>query len=237
MSMPAIQEAQARVAFDAQQARFKARVEGDDYRLRAVCFALAPLKGRRILDLGCGKGRFAARLREEGADVIGLDLSRAMLAGAALAGVPRVRGTARRLPFAARQFDAVVAIEVIQHLARGALDQALGECARVLEPGGVVAIVDKNAAALDVQRPWLPSLAVKWLDEQRGRGMYDPGGPARERWFWPRGLERRLQRHFDSVRCQHLLSSREAQRPLFVRTAAVRQMALWTGKAPGGNHG
>jgi SAM-dependent methyltransferase len=236
MSMQELQEASARCAFDAQEARFKTHVNADDYRLRAVCGALGPVQGKRILDAGCGKGRFAAHLRNQGAEVIGLDLSRAMLAGET-AGLARVRGTARRLPFASCRFDAVVAIEVIQHFASGALDQALHEAARVLVPGGVLAIVDKNAAALDVQRPWLPGLAVKWLDERRGRGMYQPRGPARETWFWPGGLERRLMRHFDAVRCEHLLSPRETQSALFVHMAAVRTMALWTGKAPGGNHG
>ena len=71
--------------------------------------------GRRVLDLGCGKGRFATRLAESGAEVVGIDLSAAMLAEAK--GLARVRGSARRLPFASATFDAVVAVEVFEHLA------------------------------------------------------------------------------------------------------------------------
>ena len=48
--------------------------------------ALEPLVGKRILDLGCGKGRFARALQGLGAQVVGLDLSAAMLAEAT--GVP-----------------------------------------------------------------------------------------------------------------------------------------------------
>ena len=52
--------------------------------------------GKRILDLGCGKGRFAGPSVARAPKVVGLDLSAAMLAEAT--GLPRVRATARRLP-------------------------------------------------------------------------------------------------------------------------------------------
>jgi len=226
------QETAVRAAFDAQHARFKPHVGADDYRLRALVRALAPLATRRILDLGCGKGRFAAHLEARGARVIGLDLSAAMLARAGA--FARVCGSARRLPFGSGSFDAVIAIEVLEHLGPAGVNDALGEIARVLEPGGVFAIVDKNAGALDARRPWLPSLAMKWLDERRGRWMYPPGGPARERWFWPGELGARLGRHFDDVRIERLLTPGEAEKAVFRRLAAVRLMTLWTGRARGG---
>ena len=135
---------------------------------------LGPLRGRRVLDLGCGKGRFAAALARAGAEVIGLDRSAAMLAGAAAAGYDRVRGSARRLPLATAAFDAAIAVEVFEHLHRAAIDEVLrrappGAPARgnrgdrgqerglverpaalAAEPGGQV---DRRAArALDVPR-------------------------------------------------------------------------------------
>jgi SAM-dependent methyltransferase len=230
--MIACHEAAVRAAFDAQEARFKAQVAPDDYRLRAVMGALGPLAGSRILDLGCGKARFAAHLSTRGTEVIGLDLSAALLGRAG--GLPRVRATARRLPFTTASFDAVVAIEVFEHLSTLGLDQTLAEIARVLRPGGAVAIVDKNAAALDARRPWLPSLVLKWIDERRGRWMYPPGGAARERWFWPRRFRTKLARFFDAVRLEHLLSAQEAEVSLFRRVPAVRLMTLWTGTGRGG---
>ena len=75
----------------------------------------APLAGRRVLDLGCGKGRFSGRLSDAGRTVVGLDLSAAMLAEAT--GIDRVRASARRLPFGPASFDGVVAVEVFEHLA------------------------------------------------------------------------------------------------------------------------
>jgi ubiquinone/menaquinone biosynthesis C-methylase UbiE len=222
-------------AFDALEARFKVQVADDDVRLCAVIGAFEPLDSKRILDLGCGKGRFGSHLQGRGARVVGLDLSSAMLSYAA--GLPRVHGSARRLPFADAVFDGVMAIEVLEHLSDSGIDQSLAEMRRVLRPGGVVAIIDKNAGSLDSRRRWLPSLAVKWIDERRGRWMYPAAGPVRERWFWPATLRGRLMRGFVDVHVAHLLSPGEAEGRLFRTLPALRLFALWTAKVPGGADG
>jgi SAM-dependent methyltransferase len=222
-------EAEVGARFDLLHARFKREVPAEDVRLRAILEALGPVEGRRVLDLGCGKGRFASRLEEAGARVVGLDLSAAMLAGCA--GLDRVRASARRLPFPRGAFDAVVAVEVFEHLA--GVDDALGEARRVLRPGGVLAVVDKNAGSWNAQRPWLPNLAVKWIDEKRGRWMYPSGGPVRERWFWPGAFRARLARTFGEVRVEHLLSPAEGGIGLFRHLPSARLLTLWTARAPG----
>jgi 2-polyprenyl-6-hydroxyphenyl methylase/3-demethylubiquinone-9 3-methyltransferase len=188
------------------------------------------MDGLRVLDLGCGKGRFAAHLQAAGAEVVGLDLSAAMLARAK--GLDRVRASARRLPFADATFDAVVAVEVLEHV--GAVGPVLREARRVLRPGGRIAIIDKNALALDARRPWLPSLAVKWIDERRGLWMYPADGPVRERWFGPRALKSRLDREFGQARVDFLLRPEEARRLVFRSCPSARLMALWTARVPGG---
>jgi 2-polyprenyl-6-hydroxyphenyl methylase/3-demethylubiquinone-9 3-methyltransferase len=226
-----LHEAEVSSRFDQLRARFKREVGESDVRLDALRRVLGPLPGRRVLDLGCGKGRFGRRLRADGADVVGVDLSAGMLAEAT--GLDRVRASARRLPFADRSFDAVAAVEVFQHLAR--VDEVLGEVARVLRPGGTLAVVDRNALALDPRRPWLPGLAVKWLDERRGRWMYPAGGPVRERWFGPELFRRRLARSLVEVRVEYLLSPDEAATLVFRRLPGVRRMILWTARAPGGD--
>ena len=78
--MIATHEAEVAFRFDSLQRRFKPSLAGADYRLRGIVDALEPLLGKRILDLGCGKGRFARALQALGAQVVGLDLSAAMLA-------------------------------------------------------------------------------------------------------------------------------------------------------------
>lgn len=226
--MTALHDAHVAARFDESEARFKAEVPPGDVRLRAVLAALGPIDGLRILDLGCGKGRFAAHLKAAGAEVVGLDLSAAMLARAA--GLDRVRASARRLPFAEASFGAVVAIEVLEHV--GAVGPVLAEARRVLRPGGRLAIVDKNARALDARRPWLPSLAVKWLDERRGLWMYPAGGPVRERWFGPKALLSSLGRDFEGARVEFLLRPEEARRLVFRAFPEARLMAIWTADVP-----
>src|SRR5208337_3136749 len=102
--------------------------------------------------------------------------------------------------------------------------------------GGVLAIVDKNIAALDAQRPWLPSALVKRIDEYRGRWMYPARGLVRERWFWPSGFQAELARRFKDVRIVRLLAPAEERTWLFRRLPAARLMTLWTARVPGGDH-
>jgi SAM-dependent methyltransferase len=227
-------EAEVAARFDLLERRFKPALGRGDVRLEALLACLGPLAGRRVLDLGCGKGRFAHALARAGAKVIGLDRSGAMLAGTAAAGYARVRGSGRRLPLATAVFDAAIAVEVFEHLHRAAIDEVLGELRRVLRPGGVVAILDKNAASLNARRPWLPNLAVKWIDERRGLWMYPSGGPVRERWLWPRGFAKRLGRSFGEVRLTYLLSPGEAGREVFLSVPQARLLTLWSARVPGG---
>ncbi len=216
--------------FDDVADRFRREVDGDDYRLRAVVRGLAGLARPRVLDLGCGKGRIARRLEGYGARVVGLDLSMRMIAEAV--GLPRVRGSARALPFADGAFDAVVAVEVFEHL--GDVDAAIAEACRVLKAGGRLIVVDKNAASLDARRPWLPSAVVKWIDERRGLWMYPADGPVRERWFWPGRFGRMLSSRFTDVSIEYLLAPAEAGRPVFRALPTARLMACWTARMPGG---
>lgn len=229
--MTALHEVEVRARFDLLHGRFKREVASTDVRLRAVRAVLGPLQGKRILDLGCGKGRFSSRLVSERAHVVGLDISHAMLAEAP--DLNRVRGTASRLPFSDQAFNCVVAIELFEHLPD--VERALVEVRRVLKPGGIVAIVDKNAGSWNDRRPWLPNLAVKWIDERRGRWMYPPESPVRERWFWTGGMRNVMKRLFIDVRVAHLLSPTEAEHLLFRRVPGARLFTMWSARVPGGS--
>ena len=98
----------------------------------AILDASGPVDGLRILDLGCGKGRFSRALAARGARVVGLDLSPGMLAEAG--GIHRVHATARRLPFGPRCFDGIIAVEMFEHLDVRSRDAVLLEARRVLRP-------------------------------------------------------------------------------------------------------
>lgn len=227
-------EAEVTFRFDALHWRFKDDLDPEDYRLRGVLDAIGPVEGLRVLDLGCGKGRFSRALQDRGAFVAGIDLSTSMLAEAE--GVPCVRGSARNLPFPSDGFDAVIAVEVFEHLEPGAWGEVMAEARRVLSPRGVLAIVDKSLASLNAQRPWMPSALLKKIDERRGLWMYPTDGPVREHWFWPSRLRKELRKFFPDVRVVHLLSPEEKRLMLFRKLPAARLMALWVARGVGGEH-
>jgi 2-polyprenyl-6-hydroxyphenyl methylase/3-demethylubiquinone-9 3-methyltransferase len=109
--------------------------------------ALGDLRGRLVLDAGCGGGLVARELAAAGAEVVGVDRSLGSL-GVARRAVGRrdpqkprsvgsfrpAQGRLERLPFADGRFDAVVAADVLEHLPD--LPAAVAELARVLAPGG-----------------------------------------------------------------------------------------------------
>jgi 2-polyprenyl-6-hydroxyphenyl methylase/3-demethylubiquinone-9 3-methyltransferase len=231
MTAAVLHDAEVASRFDQARERFKREVDPGDYRLRAVLCGLAGLASPLLLDLGCGKGRFARRLKAAGARVVGLDLSMGMLGEAE--DLARVRGSARALPFADATFDAVVAVEAFEHM--GNVGDAVAEARRVLRPGGRLIVVDKNAASLNARRPWLPSLVVKRIDERRGLWMYPADGPVRERWFWTHRLGRMLSGHFADVSIDYLLSPAESGRAVFRLLPTARLMACWTAREPGGD--
>ncbi|MGA2473743.1 MAG: class I SAM-dependent methyltransferase [Acidimicrobiales bacterium] len=108
--------------------------------------------GDLVLDLGCGFGRHAFEAARRGASVVALDAGpdevaqvRATLgamieAGELAAGHPAtaVQGDALALPFADGTFDRVIASEVLEHIPDDTA--AMRELARVLRPGGAMAV-------------------------------------------------------------------------------------------------
>lgn len=101
---------------------------------------LPPLKGRTVLDVGCGKGRAASLALERGARrVVAADFSLAMLAGADRR-ARRLACDVRALPFRTAGFDAVVCALVLGHVAE--LESALASLAAVTRSGGWLVISD-----------------------------------------------------------------------------------------------
>jgi SAM-dependent methyltransferase len=109
------------------------------------------LSGRRVLDLGCGFGLLAFALEQQGATVVGVDRSKALLAEAKrradrrYSRVQFVLADAGALPFSAKiGFDLAVCNMVLQDVANVA--GTLREASRVSKPGG--------RGLFSIRHPW-----------------------------------------------------------------------------------
>lgn len=102
------------------------------------------LKGKKVLDVGCGTGRTISDLKKAGANVVGVDPSEEMLkiAKKKFSSVEMFAGEIENLPFEDESFDVVVTLFVIAHLKT--LDKAFQEIYRVLKPGGVFIVSNIN---------------------------------------------------------------------------------------------
>ncbi len=108
--------------------------EGDDPREFAFA-AVAEVKPGKVLEVGGGEGELAERIRDElGSEVIGVDQSERMVEIQWSKGIDARVGDVQELPFADKEFDAVVAAWMLYHVSD--LHRGLAELARVLKPGG-----------------------------------------------------------------------------------------------------
>jgi SAM-dependent methyltransferase len=96
--------------------------------------------GVRLLDVGCGPGTITAAAAARGAQAVGIDLAAGMLelGRERHPGLDLREADAEALPFADATFDAVVGAFVLNHLPDA--DAAVAEAARVLAPGGRIAV-------------------------------------------------------------------------------------------------
>jgi len=114
---------------------------------RLVAFGAAT-----VLDAGCGDGALAAAAATTPLRVVGLDAAAPMVRAARRHG-PVVRGDVSALPVAGASVDALVTVNVLDHLDRPT--EALREARRVLRPGGLL-------VAGTIARADSPELAPFW---------------------------------------------------------------------------
>jgi len=131
-----------------------------EYTEQILPLAAAELAARRcVLDVGCGEGQIARYLLDRAAvgGAAGVDPSQAQLDTARRrgGGPSYARAFAHRLPFAPASFDGVLACLVFEHIE--ALDEAIGEVARVLEPGGIFLLLCNH--------PLLQAPGSGWIDD------------------------------------------------------------------------
>jgi len=112
---------------------------------------VAPGLGELILDVGCGRAIDGARLREKGAEIVGLEPSRVMMVRAMEhlsktgARVALAQGVGEFLPFKSHSFEKVMCKGALDHFLSPS--EAIQEIARVLKPEGelIVSIANFNS--------------------------------------------------------------------------------------------
>ncbi len=176
-------ERQIRDEFDRSSAdseHFPETIDARILHVQEILKWFGNLNGKSVLDVGCGKGRFARVLRERfpDAEIHGLDISPEMLKFVPV-GIETKVGMMTALPYPPERFDFVYATESLEHAVETEL--AVSELCRVLKPGGRLVIIDKNA-------------------EHFGRLQT----PAWERWFGREELESLLRRDCREVSSQFI---------------------------------
>lgn len=116
---------------------------------------IVPLKGKRVLDVGCGGGILADAMARSGADVLGIDLSTKALRVAQLHALEeQTQGVEYREisaeALAAEQpagFDVITCMEMLEHVPDPSL--VVKACAALVKPGGFVffSTINRNAKA------------------------------------------------------------------------------------------
>jgi ubiquinone/menaquinone biosynthesis C-methylase UbiE len=159
----------------ADEEHYPSTIDPRILHVKVVLEHLGDLNGKRVADVGCGKGRFARIVKERnpGASVVALDLAEAMLRGIS-PDIERVAASMTALPLATEAFEGAYATESLEHAVD--IPAAVAELARIVKPGGRIVIIDKNVEA------WGRLKTPEW-----------------EQWFGRKELEKLLARHCREV--------------------------------------
>ena len=116
----------------------------DHERLELLASRVRP--GERVLEVDCGPGVLAAKMRDRGAAVQATEISGVAAERARAKGIPtaHVNSELERLPFPDDEFDVVVSNSMVEH--RFFHERPLDEAARVLRPGGRLILCLPNIA-------------------------------------------------------------------------------------------
>ena len=111
-----------------------------------VALVAPQVRGRSVLEVGCGTGLILERLSHLAERAVGVDLSPGMLEHARARGLEVHEASATKLPFPDASFDVACSFKVLAHVRE--IEAAMMEMARVVKPGGRVVVEFYNAYSL-----------------------------------------------------------------------------------------
>jgi 2-polyprenyl-6-hydroxyphenyl methylase/3-demethylubiquinone-9 3-methyltransferase len=189
-------------------------------------------QGKTVLDLGCAGGFMAEALAQRGAQVTGIDpAADAIAAARAHARAQDLRigydvGVGEALPYDTASFDAVVCVDVLEHVAD--LNKVLAEVVHVLRPGGLFLFdtINRNPlarlATITVAEDLLRLLPrgthdpAMFIKPRELRGAMQGAGlvPGAVTGLGPRGINRRFDLTFGPLPLTAILYMGTARKPV-----------------------
>lgn len=163
---------------------FLDKVSFSDGRYQLLHNIIAGAKDNwKVLDAGCGKGRYLRNLVEEHPrhNYYAVDLSRNVMRYISCPIKEKRQGTLTHIPYADHTFDIVYTCEALEHAID--IESAVRELARVTKPGGKIVIIDKNIEKLGCME------IAEW-----------------EQWFHKDGLLKLLEKYCHSALCETRVS-------------------------------
>lgn len=204
----------------------------DRLRAGAIRRLIGRGNGRRLLDAGCGSGRWSVRLADAGWVVTGIDISKSLLAMApSHPNVTYHEAAIQDFDAPAESFDAWITVTALQHITDPVqFDAALDNLKRMLRPGGIGGVLEYAPrrvvrATVSYMRPhsrqdWISALTSRGYELRGETGIRFAG-------HIPYMVTRRAFRDVGVVRSMGwTLDLALARIPLVTRAADVRLLVF-----------
>lgn len=164
-----------RAEFNLKSDTFLDNIGFDDERYMLVLDEIRRTSAHRVLDVGCGKGRYLKNLlKDYFCEYYAADISKIVMEKLPPE-VKRKEGTLTDIPYETDSFDFTYTCEALEHAVD--IESAIREMARVTRTGGKICVIDKNVAKLGVcsieeWEQWFDVEELKQLIEKYCENVY-----------------------------------------------------------------
>ena len=159
------------VEFEKRANIFLNEIDPTDGRYRLISNIISEVRGKwKILDVGCGKGRYLRNLSEEHSahSYYAVDLSNNVMNYIPCQVKEKRQGTLTNIPYENDMFDMVYTCEALEHAID--IENAIRELARVTKSGGRIVIIDKDVKELGCLKiaEW-----EQWFDKEELKSLLE----------------------------------------------------------------